>query len=205
MGVGFGGSSVFNRASPSSHAACVARIVADYLSHPAASPARVLDIGGTAAGFRSHAKLPAGCQVVVANPEKGVGADYDFVSNIPPAAPGFDMAMLFGVMMYLRPDQLGSLMRDVRQRLRGAGTLLIAEPNPEGVVGQVEIASKKVYAAIKSLWDPTKFTFYTKAETTKMLRAAGFGGVRDRWDLTPNAMGVMPPPMPPYYVLAASI
>ncbi len=205
MGVGFGGSSVFNRASPSSHAGCVARIVADYLQSPAAAPARILDIGGTANGFRAHAALPAGCQVVIANPEPGVGADYRFVSEIPQTVPGFDLAMLFGVIMYLPPDQLGILLHDVRQRLRGAGTLLIAEPDPEGLVGRAEIAFKTVFAAIKSLWDPTKFHFYTKAETTKLLHAAGFGSVRNRWDLTPNAMGAMPPPQPPYYVLAASI
>jgi SAM-dependent methyltransferase len=183
----------------------VARIVSDYLSHPESAPARILDIGGTATGFRAHASLPSGCQVVVANPEKNVGADYSFVAEIPPTVPGFDLAMLFGTMMYLPPDQLAFLLRQIRQRLRGHGTLLIAEPDPEGVVGRVEIAAKKIYAAIVSVWDPTKFHFYTKAETTELLRAAGFGTVRNRWDLTPNAMGVRPAPQPPYYVLAATV
>jgi hypothetical protein len=75
MGVGFGGNAVFNRASPSSHAACVARIVADYITPAPARPVRILDIGGTAVGFRSHAALPAGCEVIIANPEAGVDAD----------------------------------------------------------------------------------------------------------------------------------
>lgn len=113
--------------------------------------------------------------------------------------------MLFGVMMYLQPEPLVSLMRDVRRRLRAHGTLLVAEPDPEGVVGRVEVAAKKVYAAIKSLWDPTRFTFHTAADTRRMLREAGFVHIRDRPDLTPNAMGVFPPPIPPYFVIAASI
>ena len=201
MGVGFGGNPVFNRASPSSHAACVVRIVADYLPNGG----RILDIGGTAAGFRSHAALLAGTEGVIANPEAGVGADYRFVADIPPSVPGFDLAMLFGVMMYLERAPLVSLMRDVRQRLRGHGALLIAEPDPEGVVGRAEVAAKTLYAAIKSLWDPTKFTFHTKAETQQMLREAGFVSIRDRTDLTPNRMGIFPPPMPPYFVVAGSV
>jgi len=201
MGVGFGGNPVFNRASPSSHDRCVAAIVTAYLR----PEARVLDIGGTADGFKSHAVLPRGCEVVVANPEAGVEADYRFVSDIPRTVPGFDLAMLFGVIMYLERGPLVSLMRDVRQRLRGHGTLLIAEPDPEGVVGRVEVAAKTVYAAIRSLWDPTKFTFHTRGETMQMLREAGFVVIRDRTELTPNRMGVFPPPMPPYFMVAGSI
>lgn len=207
MGVGFGGNAVFNRASPSSHPACVAQIVADYVLTSPAHPARILDIGGTIRGFGTQARaaLPAGCQVVIANPEDGVGAQFKFVSDIPPSEPGFDLAMLFGVMMYLEAAPLLSLLRDVRQRLRAPGTLLIAEPDPEGVVGRAEVAAKTVYAAIKSLWDPTHFTFHTAADTRRMLQEAGFVQIRDRPDLTPNAKGVFPPPMPKYFVIAASI
>jgi SAM-dependent methyltransferase len=205
MGVGFGGNAVFNRASPSSHPGCVGRIVADYVLTAPRHPARILDIGGTAAGFRARAALPAGCQVVIANPEADVGADFAYVADIPPTEPGFDLAMLFGVMMYLEREPLLSLLRDVRQRLRAPGTLLVAEPDPGGVIGGVEVAAKKVYAAIRSLWNPTRFTFHGKAEAEEMLRQAGFVRVVDRGDLTPNAMGVLPPPLPKYFVLAASI
>jgi SAM-dependent methyltransferase len=205
MGVGFGGNAVFNRASPSSHAACVARIIADYVAAARFQPARILDIGGTRSGFAQNAQLPAGTVVVIANPEQGVGADYDYVADIPPNVPGFDLAMLFGVMMYLEKGQLLSLLQDVRQRLRSQGTLLIAEPDPEGVIGSVEVAAKRLYAAIKSLWDPTKFTFYSRAEAHEMLWNAGFAGIVERPELTPNAMGVFPPPLPPYFVIAASV
>lgn len=205
MGVGFGGNAVFNRASPSSHAGCVARIVADYVTTSSFHPVRILDIGGTRSGFARQATLPTGTELIVANPENGTGADYAYVSDIPPNVPGFDLAMLFGVMMYLERPQLLSLMQDVRQRLRSQGTLLVAEPDPEGVVGSVEVAAKRVYAAIKSLWDPTKFTFHTKAEAQALLRTAGFAVIRERPELTPNAMGVFPPPLPPYYVIAAGV
>ena len=201
MAVGFGGNQVCNRASPSSHDRCVAVIVRDYLP----KGGRILDIGGTAAGFSSQATLPAGSEVVIANPEANVGAHYKFVSDIPRDEPPFHLAMLFGVMMYLDRGDLVSLMRDVRLRLRGGGTLLIAEPDPEGVLGRVEVAAKRVYAAIKSLWDPTKFTFYNKADTEAMLREAGFSSIRDRTDLTPNRLGVFPPPMPPYFAIAATV
>lgn len=202
MGVGFGGNAVFNRASPSSHPRCVAAIIADYLAHAGAS-ARVLDIGGTERGFRSH----AGCTVYIANPEAGVGADVDYVSNIPSTVPKFDLAMLFGVMMYIEPQPLTDLMRDVRQRLRGHGTLLVAEPDPEGVLGQMEVAAKKTYAAIRSLWDPTRFTFHTKAQTREMLQRAGFVTIRERPDLVPGFRDTMPlpAPSPRYFVMAASV
>lgn len=202
MKVGFGGNPVFNRASPSSHDRCVTKIVEDYLPHGG----RVLDIGGTDAGFRNHAALPAGCTVVIANPEHGVGADYKFVAEIPMREiEPFDLAMLFGVAMYIREGDLVELMRDIRSRLRHRGWLLIAEPNPEGAVGKFEVAAKSIYAAIRSLWNPTNFTFYTMAQTTEMLRTAGFTQIRDRTDLTPNRMGVFPPPMPAYYVIAARV
>ena len=113
--------------------------------------------------------------------------------------------MLFGVMMYLEQKPLQSLLQDIRQRLLSQGTSLIAEPDPEGVVGSVEVAAKRVYAAIKSLWDPTKFTFYTKAEAQEMLWKAGFAGILERPELTPNAMGVFPPSLPLYYVIAANV
>jgi SAM-dependent methyltransferase len=203
MGVGFGGNAVFNRASPSSHAGCVARIVQDYL--PVGRPARILDVGGTAGGFRSRAALPPGTRVVIANPESGTGAEYGFVSDMPPAEADFDLAMLFGVMMYIEPAPLLALLRDIRQRLRTGGTLLVAEPDPEGVVGRAEVAAKTVYAAIRSLWNPTRFTFHTAGDTRRMLKEAGFVQIRDRPDLTPNAMGVKPPPMPRYFVIAASL
>jgi len=206
MGVGFGWNAVFNRASPSSYDACVGRIAADYLSDIRRPPPRVLDIGGTDHGFRSRAGLPPGTQVVIANPERGVGAEYDYVSSIGPNVEGFDLALLFGVMMYIERAPLIGLMRDVRQRLRGAGTLLIAEPDPEGVVGQAEVAAKTIYAAVRSLWDPTKFHFHTKGETAAMLREAGFVRITERPDLTPNAMKVTwPPPQPRYFVVAAAV
>lgn len=205
MRVGFGGNATFNRASPSSHRRCVARIVEEYVAHAPSRPARILDVGGTARGFCAAGidELPSDAQVVIANPEPGVGADYDYVADIPASVEGFDLAMLFGVMMYLPEEPLVGLLGDIRQRLRGDGTLLIAEPDPEGAIGTVEVMAKTVYSAIKSLWSPTEFHFHGAGDTRRMLAEAGFTRIEDRQDLTPNAMGVFPPPIPPYFVIAA--
>ena len=73
-----------NCASPSSHAGCVARIIADYVVAARYQPARILDIGGTRSGFARNAQLPAGAEVVIANPEQGVGADYNYVADTRP-------------------------------------------------------------------------------------------------------------------------
>jgi hypothetical protein len=205
MQVGFGGNAVFNRASPSSHAGCVAQIVADYVVPVTTRPVRILDIGGTQAGFRKNASLPAGTEVIIVNPQANVGADFDYVSSIPSTIAGFDLAMLFGVMMYLSPEQLLILFQDVKHRLRGRGIFIVAEPDPEGVVGKAEIAAKTVYAAIKSIWNPTKFNFHKSGAAREILRQAGFVQIRDRPELTPNAMGVFPPPLPKYFVIAASM
>ncbi len=205
MRVGFGGNATFNRASPSSHRRCVARIVADYVANAPSRPARILDVGGTARGFCAAGidELPADAEVVIANPEPGVGADYDYVADIPPNVEGFDLVMLFGVMMYLPPEALVGLLGDIRRRLRGSGTLLVAEPDPEGAIGRVEVVAKTIYSAVKSLWSPTEFHFHTAADTRRMLAEAGYTRIEDRQDLTPNAMGVLPPPIPPYFVIAA--
>lgn len=207
MRVGFGGGSAFNRASPSSHARCVARIVEAYVAPCPFRPVRILDVGGTARGFAAAGvdALPADAAVVIANPEQGVGAEYAYVSDIPAGAEGFDLAMLFGVMMYLPPEPLVGLLGDIRRRLRGNGTLLVAEPDPEGVIGRVEVVAKTVYSAVKSLWSPTEFHFHTAGDARRMLREAGFARIEDRPDLTPNAVGVLPPPIPPYFVIAAGV
>lgn len=204
MKVGFGGSSIFNGSSPSSDEGCVARIVADYVAPFAARPPRVLDIGGTAFGFRRRAALPAGGSVLIANPQQGVGADYAYVADIPGDVPGFDLVMLFGVMMYLRRDPLVALFRDVRQRLRPGGTFLIAEPDPQSVTGAGDMAAKKLVAVL-SLGHFMNFAFHTEAETVAMLREAGFTGTASRPELRPYYPGGLLPRQPPYFILAATV
>lgn len=192
MGDGFGGGAIFNRASPSSHKSCVDRIIAGYLRP--GQPARILDVGGTDRGFRRRATLPPKSRVVIANPEVGVGADYDYVHLIPPKEGNFDLAMIFGVMMYMERDSLLTLLRNVRQRLRGGGVLLVAEPDPKSVSGYFDAGLKKIG---HSVLNTRKFIFYSKADTTALLLEAGFGETRERDDLRPSLV------LPPYYVIAA--
>jgi SAM-dependent methyltransferase len=212
MSGAYGGAPVFNRASPSSHAACVARIVADYLANVPTRPRRVLDIGGTATGFTAHAKLDSDVQVVIVNPERGVGAAYDYVSNIPASVADFDLAMLFGVMMYLDPTTLGNTIRDARSRLRGHGSLLLSEPDPDSVRGKIENTAKQVVGFISQpiTWvtnskNPMDFYQYSKQQSITLLRDAGFPIVQDRPELTPSAIGAQPLLVPPYYMIVGTL
>jgi O-methyltransferase involved in polyketide biosynthesis len=107
--------------------------------------------------------------------------------------------------MYLERAALVGLFRDVRQRLRAGGALLVAEPDPDGVVGRIEVAAKRVYAAVKSRWDPTRFIFHGASDAQAMLREAGFVMLRDRPDLRPMYPGGLLPRMPPYFIIAATV
>jgi hypothetical protein len=201
MSGAFGGSWVFNGPSPSSDAGCVARIVADYVAPIRARPRRVLDVGGTEGGFRGQAALPGDTELVIANPEAGVGAHVAYVSDIPASAPGFDFAMLFGVMMYLERALLAGLFRDIRVRLRGKATLLVAEPDYEHGFG---IAEKAVQKA-RGLVFGKSFTFHPGEEVRRMLREAGFVDLRDRPDLRPTYPGTQIARQPAYLVIAATV
>jgi SAM-dependent methyltransferase len=197
MGVGFGGNAAFNRASPSSHRRCVARILASFL--PAGRPPRLLDVGGTATGFRGQADLPTGSHMVIVNPQQGVGASYDYARDMPPHEADFDLIMMFGVMMYMTPAELLAEFRLLKQRLRGDGTLLVAEPDTERAVGWIDMQLKRVYAPAKNLFTPTHFTFHKSGDVKALMREAGFFQVAERDDLTPNLA------LPRYYVLAARV
>ena len=201
MSGAFGGGSAFNRASPSSDQRCVARIVADYIEPVTARPRRVLDVGGTRGGFGSQAVLPAGTELVIANPEPDVGAHHAYVTDIPAAQSGFDFAMLFGVMMYLERDLLLKLMRDIRTRLRGKATLLVAEPDYEHGFGIAEKGAQKIRALIGG----KTFTFHGSGDVRQMLRDAGFVVLRDRPDLRPTYSGSRVPRIPPYLIIAATV
>ncbi|RVT99476.1 hypothetical protein EOD42_05145 [Rhodovarius crocodyli] len=188
MGSNFGGGAVFNGASPSSHPQIVARIVRDYV--PAGG--RVMDIGGTAHGFKAQAVLPAGARLVIVNPEPGVGADVADTSHIPLTEPPFDLAMLFGVILQLPKEIVREIFSLARQRLRAGGTMLVADPDPTGVAGTIDRYSKAIFTPHK------KFFVHTPAETRQMLADAGFTRFTDRPDLRPAFR------QPPYYILAAS-
>lgn len=187
MSSGFGGAGVFNPASPSSHDSTVALVVRDYIP----PGARVLDIGGTARGFKARAVLPAGASIAIVNPEPGVGADVADISQLPLTEPPFHLAMLFGVMMYIPREALVALLGTAKQRLRAGGVLLVAEPDPEGFVGAAEVWLKRIFTPHKT------FHHYSAAEAREMLRGVGFTRFQDRPDLRPKYR------QPPYYILAA--
>jgi hypothetical protein len=201
MGAGFGGAKVFNPASPSSSERSVAAIVRDYVEPFAGKPPRILDVGGTQHGFSAQARLPTGTEVVIVNPERGAGARYADLREIPGSDPGYDFAMLFGVMMYVDAETLRGMFAQIRARLRGTATLLVADPDYGTPFGLAEIPLQKMRAMIFG----HSFTFHTEADAEAMLFKAGFPTLRARPDLRPTYPGLPIARIPPYFIIAASI
>ena len=205
----FGGGKAFNPSSPSSDVATVNRIVADYIVPITSRPRRVLDVGGTRIGFRARATLPEQTEIVPVNPTGPPDADYCDITEIPVSDPGFDFAMLFGVLMYGDWRQTVGLLRNIRTRLRGPHpTLLVAEPDPVTLFGFPDAMLKFTFGSMarmavqRSL--SARFHIYSKSDAEKMLFEAGFDLLQTRADLNPRLMGVVPR-LPTYYVIAASI
>lgn len=196
----YGGGAAVNPASPSSHDACVAKIVETYVR----PGSRILDVGGTAHGFAARAALPEGCSLVIVNPEGD--HPYKWVRDIRIGGEAgevrpFDLAMMFGVMLYWPRESVVKDLRDIRERLARGGVLLLAEPSPEGAAGTAEKLLKK--GVEMASFGYFKFYFHTLDEACAMLKEAGFAQVRERRDLSPWAMGIRR--LPPYYVVEARV
>ena len=54
---------------------------------------------------------------------------YRDVASIPPDAEPFDLAMMFGVMVYLDEDRLLATLRGIHRCLRPGGALIITDPD----------------------------------------------------------------------------
>jgi hypothetical protein len=201
MSGAFGGKARYNRSSPSSYKDCVAKIIADYVTPFTARPVRILDVGGTRWGFRANATLPANCELVIVNPEVDTGANFKYVSKIPALENPFDLAMMFGVMMYMDENELIAVFNDIRQRMRGQYTFLVAEPNPLRVYGGFEAIAKSILSATGIL--PHKLHPYTANQARFLLSKGGFMKFQRRDDLVPKLLGFAIDPM--YYVIAASV
>ncbi|MGA3402876.1 MAG: hypothetical protein ABSC95_27005 [Acetobacteraceae bacterium] len=169
----------------------------------------MLDVGGTAKGFRANADLPEGTELVVVNPTGPPDAQYKDIKEIPANDPGFDFAMLFGVLMYGDRSTMVGLLREIRRRLRGThSTLLVAEPDPVSLAGFPDAVLKFTFGSLARMagqgsWK-ARFHIYSRADAQAMLFEAGFGIVERREDLNPKLLGPIPR-LPVYYVLAASI
>lgn len=207
MAGAFGGGMLFNASSPSSHEGCVRKILETYITGAGHGAARILDVGGTKAGFKKRLPASSAVEVVIANPQPNIGASYRYVQDIPLPGPNFDLALMFGVMMYLNRPTLLDLMRAVRQRMRGT-TFLVAEPDPRSFWGRLDRGAKVLIGAATQAvtlgqLNPFAFTAYSAAEAGEMLLQSGFSQHRLRPDLTPWGMGSYH--LPAYYMVEATI
>ena len=208
MDKGFGGHARFNGASPSSHDVIVQKIIEEFV--PAG--ARILDVGGTATGFKARARLPEGASIVIANPEIEMQPDYPSVDKMPPNETSFDFAMLFGVIMYETTEAgVVGLLQGIRERLRAGGILLLADPDPESWSGWADAGAKSAIGSILDLFGVESrigaLKSYKRSEATTFLKRAGFVDVRSRDDLRPGWRQALPfsvsSVLPPYFVLSA--
>lgn len=214
---GLGSGAAFNPSSPSSHAGCVAAIVTEFIDTAPPGPVRVLDIGGTGA---FAARRPEGARamvIVTVNPDTRVAAEFDDIRKLDPpdAAPYancFDLAMMFGVSMYMDREELGFVLGEVRRRLKPHGAMLVADPDPESITGGLDVILKALVHPVRqvpgvgrvlgALGIPAqRLTPWRAGEIEDALRAAHFSRVDRRPDLTPWGRGSYR--LPPYFCLAA--
>lgn len=172
------GATLFNLRSPSSHPEIVTRIIEEFVL-PRGPSARILDVGGTKQGFvahlgKEHQQLRS--RVYMVNPRGGREIAYRDVSEIPEDTEPFDLAMMFGVMVYLPEPRLMETFRRIRHFLRPGGALIVADPNGGMCVNHLERPIKPIFGLPSNM--------YTETDTIRLMRAAGFGMCKRRPDLS---------------------
>jgi SAM-dependent methyltransferase len=171
------GARLFNLRSPSSRPELVRRIVEEFVL-PAGPSARILDIGGTRQGFVAHLGAEhrhLGDRTFLVNPRGGAEIAYRDISDIPADAAPFDLAMMFGVMVYLDECRLTAMLRGIHGLLRPGGALIVADPNGGMCVNHLERPIKPFFGLPSDM--------YTEVDTFRHLRAAGYVRCRRRPDL----------------------
>lgn len=171
------GARLFNLRSPSSRPELVRRIVEEFVL-PAGPAARILDVGGTRQGFVAHLGADhrdLRARTVLVNPRGGAEIAFRDISEIPGDAEPFDLAMMFGVMVYLDQRRLTAMLGGIHRLLRPGGALIVADPNGGMCVNHLERPIKPFFGLPSAM--------YTEADTFRHLRAAGFVRCRRRPDL----------------------
>lgn len=171
------GARIFNQRSPSSRPELVRRIIAEFVD-PHGPAARILDVGGTRQGFLSRLNGEYGHlreRTCLVNPRGGPEIAYRDVASIPPDAEPFDLAMMFGVMVYLDEERLMATLRGIHRCLRPGGALIITDPDGAKLANHLERPIKPIFGLPSDM--------YTAADTLRHLRAAGFVRCRRRPDL----------------------
>jgi SAM-dependent methyltransferase len=172
------GASFFNHRSPSSHPEIVRQIVAEFVL-PRGESARILDVGGTKQGFVAHLgddHRHLRSRMCLVNPRGGDEIAYRNLSSIPKCIEPFDLAMMFGVMVYLDEPRLTDMLRGIHRLLRPGGALIISDPNGAKCVNHLERPIKPLFGLPSDM--------YTEAEIIRLLRSLGFVRCRRRPDLS---------------------
>ena len=178
MGWDWHASTLFNLRSPSSHPDLVERIVEEFVL-PSGPSARILDVGGTKQGFVAHLAEDhrfLRSRTFLVNPRGGEEIAYRDVAEIPADTEPFDLAMMFGVMVYLNEQRLMETFRTIHRFLRPGGALIIADPNGGMCVNHLERPIKPIFGLPSDM--------YTEADTIRHLRSAGFVRCKRRRDLS---------------------
>lgn len=171
------GSRLFNLRSPSSRRTTVRRIVEEFVL-PWGPSARILDVGGTRTGFVAqlsdeHRHLRR--QTFLVNPRGGDEIAFRSVSAIPEGTPPFELAMMFGVMVYLDEPTLMQTFRTIHRFMRPGGALIITDPDGAKLANHLERPLKPIFGLPSDM--------YTEADTVRNLRTAGFVDCTSRPDL----------------------
>ncbi len=171
------GASLFNLRSPSSHPEIVKQIVDEFVL-PKGDSARILDVGGTRQGFVAHLGDDYGHlrpRVCLVNPRGGAEIAYRNIESIPENTEPFDLAMMFGVMVYLDEPSLIDMFCGIHRCLRPGGALIISDPDGAKWVNHLERPIKPLVGLPSDM--------YTEAETIRLLQEVGFVRCRSRPDL----------------------
>jgi len=170
--------SLFNLRSPSSHPEIVKQIIDEFVLSRGDS-ARILDVGGTKQGFVAHLGNDyhhLDSRVCLVNPRGGDEISYRDMASIPEGIEPFDLAMMFGVMVYLDEPNLLEMLRRIHRFLRPGGALIVSDPDGAKCVNHLERPIKPLFGLPSDM--------YTEAETIRILRAIGFVRCRRRPDLS---------------------
>lgn len=128
---------IFNANSPSSDPVVVRRIWNAFVV-PSGPNAKVLDVGGTEAGFMRRLDAIDRHRVCAVNPIKTRAIQYGFLSEVPDAEAPFALAMMFGVLMYMDTDQASATFKRTYELLAPGKSFMVAEPAIDTKLGAVD-------------------------------------------------------------------
>lgn len=192
--------STINGPSPSNHKAKVKLILDEFVYKNHQFP-RVLDVGGTLQGFAGHlppenASLRQ--HITRVNPDNG---HFPHINCLPHGEKPYDLAMLFGTLMYLDENEASDMFRIIFAKLSEGGTFIVAEPDPSYTACKIDNALKLYLYKFRILLEaffpnlnckwlqknlPKRLVSYNVDQAIKFLELSGFKTISRRQDLAPG-------------------